>query len=349
MVTWFVAKIYDVFVERIMFSLCNECTSIDGLYRSYNLTWALKCRHVVCVKILISIGVPIVGDELTLYAAIGDTQLLDYVFTHISPQQLDHFIHMLWIYAIDHYNCDIMKFLQERNLNFGLAMAHAGECFASLIFMVETLHYVPTNRTIRSAIACGNVDILQYLHQYSITNHVERTLWNARDYLVFAIIRCQLGCLKYLLNTNSLVWKSDIIMSVYDLFPLNEAGYLIRNKVLVCLRYVHDTGFSWPSIICGDLLQDCVLLNCFSCFSQQVPFNLVFDIILERFKGKYRELIKLIISFARIFHKCDHCGRIEQVCRQQFIPCGACLSTFYCSDFCWVNGWLSTHKFVCYQ
>ncbi len=190
--------------------------------------------------------------------------------------------------------------------------------------------------------------MLKYYNQYSITHHIEHTLWSG-EYLLFAIIRCQLKCLMYLLTTKELIWTSDIIITVADFLPLNDAGQSTRYKMLECVRYIHDAGLSWPSVICGDLLPDCVLRNCSSCFSKQVPFNLVYDIIFKRFQGKYRALIKFIISFARVFHKCDHCGLIEQVCKRQFIPCEACLSTFYCSDYCQVHGWLETHKFVCDQ
>ncbi len=306
-----------------MTSLCKSCINIDGLYRSCDLTMALHLGHVNCIKYLIGIGVPVSYNDANRYASFHDMELLDFVCVHIiHPIRQKNFIDKLWRFAIDHYNCEIMMFMASKNTCFYLDIYYATRegHLESLQFLIENMGRVPTNETVEVAIQYGHVKILKYLYSYSIFHHLERIMWNG-DCLFHAIKCAQLDCLKYLLTTDSVVWKSAIVFRVYDWWqrlPTLKASYddyilPTQNRMLVCLRYVHDYGFSWPSTICGDLCEDCVLKNCVPCTRSQISFNFVYDIILERFKRRKSELDKLIISFANIFQKCDNCGRIEML------------------------------------
>ncbi len=293
---------------------------------------------------LIKLGKNVDKSDLHLIVGLDNVVFVDFLITHMSIQDL-------WESSIQQNCYSIMDVLLRNNLHWTYDIRYATLMgnLKCIKFLMSGHGRVPCYNDVAVAVADDCFEILQYFRLFSKTNlKFQNEMWD-ECIVAIAIENGHRECLKFILKEDSNLWTPTVMIPVWECWK--EMGILdarLQSDIVDCMRFIHDSSFSWPLYLCTLLLDDCTIVSCDTCTTQDMSF-IVYRRLLQEHLGQFPEDIgKLLISFMCIYHKCDYCGSMETwQSNNCHLRCVTCKTTYFCSNRCQSLSWERDHKLNC--
>ncbi len=338
----FFVRLEMYFGTTMMCATCEEFVDDPNI-----LTTALTKKHIICAMELIKGGTDVDASHVSVIIGLDNVVVLDFVMDHVPSISI---FFTIWERSIDHNSFHIMDYLMRKKHRWELDIEYAATFgnIKCIKFLMEKHDRVPSFLSVIAAVEYDYLEILQYFIVFSRQHLKFRSqLWKA---VSIAIENGRYECLKCLLVEDNTYWQPTIMIGVWqrwNTYVISDTKNI--NGIMECMRFIYDDPLLvWPYFLCPMLLDNCTLVYCDTCITQEMCI-VDHHQVLQECLGQFPEdIVVLLMSFSCSYHKCDYCGVIENwKTKQRYIRCSLCKTTYYCGEQCRVSSWEQNHKKKC--